>query len=69
MLELCTRHARARMQQRGIRPAAFKALMDEGCVRRGPGGCDIVLLGKTYAVLGSGGVVVTVGHRYRRIPR
>jgi hypothetical protein len=24
---------------------------------------------KSYAILGSNGVVVTVGHRYRRIPR
>jgi hypothetical protein len=26
-------------------------------------------LGRTYAVLGSDGVVITIGHRYKRIPR
>ena len=26
-------------------------------------------LARTYAIMGSNGVVITVGHRYRRIPR
>jgi hypothetical protein len=29
----------------------------------------IVYLKKTYAILGAGGAIVTVGHRTRRIPR
>lgn len=66
---ILTAHAQTRMQQRGIRPSALEKLLDEGRVRRGPGDCDIVLLDKTYAVIGSDGAVVTVGHRYRRIPR
>lgn len=64
-----TQHARVRMQQRGIRAQALAALLDHGRVRRGPGGCDIVLLGRTYAVLGADGAVVTVGHRTRRLRR
>lgn len=57
------------MQQRGIRAEALEALLDQGKVRRGPGGCDVVVLGKQYAVLGDDGSVVTVGHRYRRLSR
>ncbi len=64
-----TRHARARMQQRGIRARDLAALLDFGRVRRGPGGCEIVVLHKKYAVLGSDGVVITVGHRTRRLTR
>ena len=64
-----TRHARARMQQRGIRPAVLETLLDLGRVRRGPGNSEIVLLGTRYAVIGADGMVVTVGHRTRRIPR
>ncbi len=64
-----TRHAAARMQQRGIRAEALQALLEEGRVRRAPGGCEIVLFRKTYAILGAGGAVVTVGHRYRRLQR
>jgi len=30
MLELCTSHARARMQQRGIRPQALERLLEFG---------------------------------------
>jgi hypothetical protein len=30
---------------------------------------DAARLARTYAVLGSGGEVLTVGHRFRRIPR
>ncbi len=57
------------MQQRGIRTEALEALLDLGKVRRGPGGCDVVVLGRRYAVVADDGVVVTVGHRYRRLPR
>jgi hypothetical protein len=34
-------------------------------------GCDAQAerICKSYAVLGSDGIVITVGHRYRRIPR
>jgi hypothetical protein len=88
---LLTPHARARMQQRGIRPEMLEALLDYGREVHVPGGRDLVFfdkpakarlakagivrdaqaerLCKSYAVLGSNGVVVTVGHRYRRIPR
>ena len=57
------------MRQRGIRTERLAALLDMGRTTRGPGGCDIVILGRTYAVLGSDGTVVTVGHRTRRLPR
>jgi hypothetical protein len=32
-------------------------------------GAQTERLCKSYAVLGSDGIVITVGHRYRRIPR
>ena len=57
------------MQQRGITAAALEALLESGRVRRGPGNSEVVLLGRKYAVIGADGVVVTVGHRTRRIPR
>lgn len=57
------------MQQRGIRAEALEALLDQGKVRRAPGGCDVVVLGRKYAIVGGDGIVVTVGHRYRRLPR
>jgi hypothetical protein len=88
---LLTDHARARMQQRGIRPEMLEALLDYGCDVHVPGGRDIVFFDKrararlakariirdaeadrlcrSYALLGANGVVITVGHRYRRIPR
>jgi len=91
MEALLTTHARARMQQRGISPAALDALLDFGRVARVGRGKDIVYFDKkarkrlvkedaraaseaarlfrTYAILGRDGVVVTVGHRYRRIQR
>ncbi len=78
-----TRHAKTRMQQRGIRPEMLEALLDHGRVARAGGGCDIVYFDKharaalaaaervrnSYAILGSDGAVITVGHRTRRIPR
>ena len=84
-----TAHARARMQQRGIRPEALEALLAFGSERHLRGQrCDIVFFDKkakrrlakaspaareaekfirTYAIVGSNGLVVTVGHRFRRV--
>jgi len=64
-----TTHAKTRMQQRGIRAEALEALLDHGRVARGPGGSEIVIHQKKYAVIGSSGVVITVGHRTKRLPR
>lgn len=64
-----TAHARVRMQQRGIRTQALEALLENGRVRRAPGGCDLVILQNTYAIVGPDGAIVTVGHRTRRLPR
>ena len=87
-----TAHARARMQQRGIRSDALEALLDFGSARHLHGqDCEVVFFDKkakkrlakakpdaareaerlvrTYAIVGSNGVVVTVGHRYRRVER
>jgi hypothetical protein len=73
---LITAHARARMQQRGIRAQALEALLDlDKKTRQRLGGTDQAVaraVGRlccTYAILGADGAVVTVGHRYRRIPR
>ena len=88
---LLTNHARARMQQRGIRPEMVEALLDYGREIHVDGGRDLVFFDKrararlrkanpavaadpericnSYAILGSDGMVVTVGHRFRRIPR
>jgi hypothetical protein len=89
-MDFLTPHARARMQQRGIRPQAVEALLDFGHVRHlHNGGREIVYFDKkakarlaranpdsaraaekltrTYAIVGSNGVVITVGHRYRRV--
>ena len=90
-MDLLTAHARARMQQRGIRPKMLEALLDYGREVHVPGGRDLVFFDKrartrlakagivrdaeadrlcrSYALLGSNGVVITVGHRYRRLPR
>lgn len=86
-----TLHARARMQQRGIKAEALEALLDFGRTFHVDRGREIVFFDKaararmarlnplvakeaerlrrTYAILGSDGTVITVGHRYRRIPR
>jgi len=66
---LLTDHARARMQQRGISAARLAALLDRGREIHVDRGRDLVFLDKTYAILGADGMVITVGHRYRRIPR
>jgi hypothetical protein len=91
-MDFLTPHARARMQQRGIRPEVLEALLDYGRVRHlHQGGREILFFDKktrerlaranpdaardverlvrTYAIMGSNGVVITVGHRYRRIAR
>ena len=85
-----TAHARARMQQRGIRSEALEALLAFGSERHlHSKGRELVFFDKkakkrlarsepdaareagrlirTYAILGSDGTVVTVGHRYRRV--
>ena len=92
MGSLLSPHARARMQQRGIREEAIELLLDYGRERHVHNrGREIVFFDKaarrrlakanpavarevdhlrrTYAILGSDGGVVTVGHRFRRIPR
>ncbi|HZE61042.1 MAG TPA: DUF4258 domain-containing protein [Burkholderiales bacterium] len=90
-MELLTRHARARMQQRGIRFEDLEALLDFGREVPAGGGRDLVFFDKctrarlarskalpaaeadrlvrSYAIVGSDGSVITVGRRYRRIPR
>ena len=76
---LATHHARARMQQRGIRPEALEALFEYGRSAPAGDGCEVLFLDKVarkatrlpnaYAVVGRDGAVVTVGYRYRRVPR
>jgi hypothetical protein len=91
-MDALTAHARARMQQRGIRPDALAALLDFGSERHlhskgrelvffdkkararlataNPGAArEASRLRRTYAILGSDGAVITVGHRYRRVTR
>lgn len=90
-MDLLTRHARARMQQRGISAADLDALLAFGRFAPAGGGCDIVFfdkrareclsragvispseaerIGRSYAIVESDGAVITVGHRFRRIPR
>lgn len=77
-----TGHASVRMRQRGIRVEALEALLDFGCVRHlNSRGREIVYFdkaargfvgaraGRTYAILGRDGRVITVGHRYKRVLR
>jgi hypothetical protein len=89
-MDFLTPHARARMQQRGIRPEMVEALLDFGRSRHlRQGGRELVFFDKkakahlaranpdaareadrlirAYAVVGANGVVITVGHRYRRV--
>ena len=91
-MDLITRHARARMQQRGIRFEDLEALLDFGREIPAGRGRDLVFFDKrararlaranpvvaaaeadrisrSYAIVASDGVVITVGHRYQRIPR
>lgn len=83
-------HARARMQQRGIRSDALEALLAFGSERHlHSKGRELVFFDRkakkrlartdpaaareaerfirTYAILGSDGTVITVGHRTRRV--
>ena len=85
-MQSLTHHARARMQQRGIRAEAIEALLDFGCAhhlhskgrelvffdkkararlaKANPGAArEAGRLRRTYAILGSDGTVITVGHR------
>ena len=76
-----TGHARTRMQQRCISRGALEALLDFGrSTHLHTRGRELLYLGKKarkglsderlsrlYAVLGSDGTVITVGHRYRRV--
>lgn len=87
-----TRHARERMQQRGIPREAIDYVLTYGRVSHDHHGSRVVWLDKrararlcreegqdvvsaldkhlnAYAVMDGDGVVVTVGHRYRRIWR
>ena len=75
MTDLFTHHARARMQQRGIRRDALEALLDLGRSKHlHSEGRELVYFGKKalkrfpniYAVVADG-TVITVGHRYRRV--
>jgi hypothetical protein len=90
-MDLLSRHARARMQQRGISAATIEALLDFGREVHVDGGRDLVFfdkrararltqanavaaaeaerIAKSYVIVSSDGTVVTIGHRYRRIPR
>ena len=79
MTNFFTAHARARMQQRGIPPRAIEALLDDGRSAPAGRGCEVLFFDKAaggrkrfaraYAVLGRDGAVITVGHRYRRLPK
>ena len=73
-----TRHARTRMQQRGIAPEALEELFEHGREVFDHHGHATILyfdkaarLGRAtlYAVVSGDGQVVTVGHRYRRFGR
>jgi hypothetical protein len=57
MLAPLTSHARVRMQQRGVPPAALDVLL------------EYVRHLDAYAVLAADDAVVTVGHRLGRWPR
>lgn len=45
-MDLLTRHARARMQQRGISAANLDALLDFGRTARAGSGCEVVFFDK-----------------------
>lgn len=45
-MDLLTRHAQARMQQRGISAATLDALLDFGRTARAGSGCEIVFFDK-----------------------
>ena len=57
-MDLITRHAQARMQQRGISAATLDALLDFGRTVRAGGGCEIVFFDrKARARLARAGVI------------
>jgi len=49
-MELVSRHARARMQQRGIRPEALEALLDYGREVRAGRGRELIFFDKRARV-------------------
>ena len=62
-MELLTDHARARMQQRGIRPEMLEALLDYGREVHVPGGRDLVFFDKrARARLAKAGMTFTDAH-------
>lgn len=91
MNDALTAHARARLQQRGIRADLLEHLLAYGSERHDHRGGVIVHMDKaarrrvaaagdaaaqaalarlrrTYAVVSGDGALLTVGHRYRRLP-
>ena len=68
-----THHARARMQQRGIRAEALAALFEYGRCAPAGQGCEVLFFDKAarkaarlpnaYVVVGRDGAVVTACHR------
>ena len=68
MLGTYTHHARARMQQRGIRTEALEALFEYGRSAPAGRGCEVLFIDKLVTACHRGCWRV-VGHRYRRVPR
>jgi hypothetical protein len=70
-LEALLDYGRSRhLHSRGRELVYFDRRARERLVKESPSAArEIGRLGKTYAVLGRDGTVVTVGHRFRRIPR
>jgi hypothetical protein len=88
---MLSRHARARMQQRGIAPDTVETVLQygheqhdrhgglivyldkrsRGRMQRTPGvhGRKIDMSSGVFVILTTGGTVLTVGHRYRRVKR
>jgi hypothetical protein len=71
VLEALLDYGRSRyLHSDGCELVYFDRKARERLVRESPSVArEIGRLGKTYAVLGGDGTVVTVGHRFRRIPR
>ena len=76
---MLTVHARTRLQQRGIPPAALERLLDEGSEAHDHRGAVVLYFrGRTrkrlegrsrrlYAVFSTDGDLITVGHRRKRV--